>query len=76
MRGDGRQYSVMLISRAAPAGPPHTVMFSRARGVDPGEDSAEGLPDADAGNHIAGLAFCGGGAGGRFGFEIHELEMR
>ncbi len=26
-RGDGREYSVMLISSAAPAGPPPTVTF-------------------------------------------------
>ena len=74
-RGDGRQYSVMLISSAEPAGPPPTVTFTA-----PGEwtqveirleDFTTATPEI-----IAGLAFVSEGPVGGFFFEVDEVEVR
>ena len=61
-RGDGREYSVMLISRAEPGRAAAHRDVCRARGVDPGGDPAGGLPDGHAGSHC-GVDVCGGGGG-------------
>ncbi|MDE0475792.1 MAG: CIA30 family protein [Gammaproteobacteria bacterium] len=74
-RGDGRQYSVMLISSAEPAGPPPTVTF-----IAPGEWTQveirlEDFPTATP-EIIAGLAFVAEGPVGSFSFEVDEVEVR
>ena len=74
-RGDGRQYSVMLISTAEPAGPPPTVTF-----IAPGEWTQveirlEDFPTATP-EIIAGLAFVAEGPVGSFSFEVDEVEVR
>ena len=74
-RGDGREYSVMLISSAQPAGPPPTVTF-----VAPAEWTQvairlDDFPSATP-EIIAGLAFVAEGPVGGFGFEVDDLELR
>ncbi|MDE0257514.1 MAG: CIA30 family protein [Gammaproteobacteria bacterium] len=74
-RGDGRQYSVMLISSAEPAGPPPTVTFTApeewTQVAIPLEDFPTATPEI-----IAGLAFVAEGPVGGFGFEVDDLELR
>ena len=74
-RGDGGQYSVMLVGDPAPAGPPPTVTF-----VAPGEWTQveirlEDFPTATP-EIIAGLAFVAEGPVGTFAFEVDEVEVR
>ena len=74
-RGDGGEYSVMLISSADPAGPPPTVAF-----VAPDEWTQVEIPLEDFSTAtpeiIAGLAFVAEGPVGGFEFELEELEIR
>ena len=74
-RGDGRQYSVMLISSAEPAGPPPTVTFSASEEWTQVEIRLEDFPTATP-EIIAGLAFVAEGPVGAFGFELDEVEVR
>ena len=74
-RGDGGQYSVMLLSGPDPAGPPPTVTF-----VAPGEWTQveirlEDFPAATP-EVIEGLVFVAEGPVGGVGFELDELEVR
>ena len=55
-RGDGREYSVMLISSSEPAGPPPTVTFVAGDQWTEVEIRLEGFPTATP-EIIAGLAF-------------------
>ena len=74
-RGDGRQYSVMLISSAQPAGPPPTVTFVAGDQWTEVEIRLEVFPTATP-EVIAGLAFVAEGPAGTFGFEVDEVEVR
>ena len=74
-RGDGRQYSVMLISSAAPAGPPPTVTFVAPEEWTQVEMRLEDFPAATP-QIIAGLAFVAEGPVGEFEFEVDDLELR
>ena len=67
-RGDGRRYSVMLISSGAPVGPPPTVTFIAPEEWTQVEIRLEDFPTATP-EIIAGLAFVAEGAViGGFGF--------
>ena len=74
-RGDGRQYSVMLISSAEPAGPPPTVTFIAPEEWTQVEIRLEDFPTATP-EIIAGLAFVAEGPVGGFSFEVDEVEVR
>ena len=74
-RGDGRQYSVMLISSAEPAGPPPTVTFVAPEEWTQVEIRLEDFPTATP-EVIAGLAFVAEGPVGGFFFEVDEVEVR
>lgn len=74
-RGDGRQYSVMLISSAEPAGPPPTVTFIAPEEWTQVEIRLEDFPTATP-EIIAGLAFVSEGPVGGFAFEVDEVEVR
>ena len=74
-RGDGRQYSVMLISSAEPAGPPPTVTFTAPGEWTQVEIPLEDFPTATP-EIIAGLAFVSEGPVGPFSFEVDEVEVR
>ena len=74
-RGDGGEYSVMLISSAAPAGPPPTVAFVAPEEWTQVEIRLEDFPMATP-EVFAGLAFVAEGAVGIFGFEVDEVEVR
>ena len=74
-RGDGRQYSVMLISSSEPAGPPPTVTFTAPEEWTQVEIRLEDFPTATPAI-IAGLAFVAEGPVGGFGFEVDEVEVR
>ena len=74
-RGDGRQYSVMLISSAEPAGPPPTVTFVAPEEWTQVEIRLEDFPTATP-EVIAGLAFVSEGPVGGFAFEVDEVEVR
>ena len=74
-RGDGRQYSVMLISSAEPAGPPPTVTFVAPAEWTQVEIRLEDFPTATP-EIIAGLAFVAEGPVGVFVFEVDEVEVR
>ena len=74
-RGDGRQYSVMLISSAAPTGPPPTVTFIAPQEWTQVEIRLDDFPTARP-EIIAGLAFVAEGPVGGFGFEVDEVEVR
>ena len=74
-RGDGRQYSVMLISGAQPAGPPPTVTFVAGDQWTEVEIRLEEFPTATP-EIIAGLAFVAEGPVGGFAFEVDEVEVR
>jgi len=74
-RGDGRQYSVMLISSAKPAGPPPTVTFVAPEEWTQVEIRLEDFPTATP-EIIAGLAFVAEGPVGAFSFEVDEVEVR
>ena len=74
-RGDGRQYSVMLISSAQPAGPPPTVTFIAPREWTEVEIRLEDFPTATP-KIIAGLAFVAEGPVGAFAFEVDDVEVR
>ena len=73
-RGDGRQYSVMLIGSAEPAGPP-TVTFTAPEEWTRVEIRLEDFPTATP-EIIAGLAFVAEGPVGEFAFEVDEVEVR
>lgn len=74
-RGDGRQYSVMLIGSAEPAGPPPTVTFIAPEEWTQVEIRLEDFPTATP-EIIAGLAFVAEGPVGEFSFEVDEVEVR
>ena len=74
-RGDGRQYSVMLIGSAEPAGPPPTVTFTAPEEWTQVEIRLEDFPTATP-EIIAGLAFVAEGPVGGFAFEVDEVEVR
>ena len=74
-RGDGRQYSVMLISSAQPAGPPPTVTFIAPEEWTQLEIQLEDFPTATP-EIIAGLAFVAQGPVGAYAFEVDEVEVR
>ena len=74
-RGDGRQYSVMLIGSAEPAGPPPTVTFTAPEEWTQVEIRLEDFPTATP-EVIAGLAFVAEGPVGTFSFEVDEVEVR
>ena len=74
-RGDGRQYSVMLISSAAPAGPPPTVAFVAPEEWTQVEIRLEDFPTATP-EIIAGLAFVAQGPVGAYAFEVDVVEVR
>lgn len=74
-RGDGRQYSVMLIGSAEPAGPPPTVTFIAPEEWTQVEIRLEDFPTATP-EVIAGLAFVAEGPVGGFSFEVDEVEVR
>ena len=74
-RGDGRQYSVMLISSSEPAGPPPTVTFTAPAEWTQVEIRLEDFPTATP-EIIAGLAFVAEGPAGSFSFEVDEVEVR
>ncbi|MXX26729.1 MAG: hypothetical protein F4Z82_14945 [Caldilineaceae bacterium SB0668_bin_21] len=74
-RGDGRQYSVMLIGSAEPAGPPPTVTFIAPEDWMQVEIRLEDFPTATP-EIIAGLAFVSEGPVGGFFFELDEVEVR
>jgi len=74
-RGDGRQYSVMLISSAEPAGPPPTMTFIAPEEWTQVEIRLEDFPTATP-EVIAGLAFVAEGPVGSFSFEVDEVEVR
>ena len=74
-RGDGGQYSVMLISSADPAGTPPTVTFVAPEEWTQVEIPLEDFPTATP-EIIAGLAFVAEGPVGTFTFELDELEVR
>ena len=74
-RGDGRQYSVMLISSSEPAGPPPTVTFVAPEEWTQVEIQLEDFPTATP-EIIAGLAFVAEGPVGGFAFEVDEVEVR
>ena len=74
-RGDGRQYSVMLISSAVPAGPPPTVAFVAPEEWTQVEIRLEDFPTATP-EIIAGLAFVAQGPVGAYAFEVDEVEVR
>ncbi|MYH48912.1 MAG: amidohydrolase family protein [Gammaproteobacteria bacterium] len=74
-RGDGRQYSVMLIGSAEPAGPPPTVTFIAPEEWTQVEIRLEDFPTATP-EVIAGLAFVAEGPVGSFSFEVDEVEVR
>ena len=74
-RGDGRQYSVMLISSAEPAGPPPTVTFTALEDWMQVEIRLGDFPTATP-EIIAGLAFVAEGPVGGFAFEVDDLELR
>ncbi len=74
-RGDGRQYAVMLISSAQPAGPPPTVTFIAPEEWTQLEIQLEDFPTATP-EIIAGLAFVAQGPVGAYAFEVDEVEVR
>ena len=74
-RGDGRQYSVMLISSAQPTGPPPTVTFIAPEEWTQVEIRLDDFPTATPAI-IAGLAFVAEGAVGVYAFEMDEVEVR
>ena len=74
-RGDGRQYSVMLIGSSEPAGPPPTVTFTAPGEWTQVEIRLEDFPTATP-EIIAGLAFVSEGPVGGFFFEMDEVEVR
>ena len=74
-RGDGRQYSVMLISSAQPAGPPPTLTFIAPDEWTQLEIQLEDFPTATP-EIIAGLAFVAEGPVGAYAFEVDEVEVR
>ena len=74
-RGDGRQYSVMLISSAEPVGPPPTVTFIAPAEWTQVEIRLDDFPTATP-EIIAGLAFVAEGPAGTFAFEVDEVEVR
>ena len=74
-RGDGREYSVMLISSAAPTGLSPTVTFIAPAEWTQVEIRLEDFPMATP-EIIAGLAFVAEGPVGGFGFEVDDLELR
>lgn len=74
-RGDGRQYSVMLIGSAELAGPPPTVTFIAPEEWTQVEIRLEDFPTATP-EIIAGLAFVSEGPVGGFSFEVDEVEVR
>lgn len=71
-RGTGRPYSVILISRAELAGPPPTVTSVGPEEWTQVEIRLEDFPTATP-EIIAALAFV---AEGRWGFEVHVVEVR
>ena len=71
-RGDGREYSVMLISSATPAGPPPTVTFVAPEEGTQVEMRLEGFPTATS-EIIGGLAFVAVRPVGGFEFELDDL---
>ena len=74
-RGDGRQYSVMLISTAEPAGPPPAVTFIAPEEWTWLEIRLEDFPTATP-EIIAGLAFVAEEPVGAYTFEVDEVEVR
>ncbi|MXX70400.1 MAG: amidohydrolase family protein [Gemmatimonadetes bacterium] len=74
-RGDGRQYSVMLISTAEPAGPPPAVTFIAPEEWTRLEIRLEDFPTATP-EIIAGLAFVAEEPVGAYTFEVDEVEVR
>ncbi len=74
-RGDGRHYSVMLISSAQPVGPPPTVTFIAPEEWTQLEIQLEDFPTATP-EIIAGLAFVAQGPVGTYAFEVDEVEVR
>ena len=74
-RGDGRQYSVMLISSAEPAGPPPAVTFIAPEEWTRLEIRLEDFPTATP-EIIAGLAFVAEAPVGAYAFEVDDVEVR
>ncbi len=74
-RGDGRQYSVMLIISAEPAGPPPTMTFIAPEEWTQVAIRLEDFPTPTP-EIIAGLAFVAEGPVGNFVFEVDEVEVR
>ena len=74
-RADGRQYSVMLIGSAEPAGPSPTVTFTAPEEWTQVEIRLEDFPTPTP-EVIAGLAFVAEGPVGGFEFEVDEVEVR
>ena len=74
-RGDGRQYSVMQISTAEPAGPPPAVTFIAPEEWTRLEIRLEDFPTATP-EIIAGLAFVAEEPVGAYTFEVDEVEVR
>ena len=75
MRGNGGQYSVMLVSGPDPAGPSPSVTFVAPEEWPQVEIRREDFPTATR-EMIAGLPFVAEGPPGTFAFELDDLAIR
>ena len=74
-RGDGREYSVMLINSAELVAPPPSVQFVAPEEWTQVEIRLEEFPTPTP-ETIAGLAFVAEGVVAPFVFEVDEVEVR